>query len=143
MTSQEAPIEEAESERDALWLAIAAAMRLTSFAFILAALAFWAELIGYRGSSLTLSWHALEGPWLQTFFCALAFPIVAIGLWLLANWGVVVWVSVSALAFVLYALTPWSPDFAVLAIVLNAAMMLALAAGAILRHRRNAADEAH
>ncbi|WMS42468.1 hypothetical protein RDV64_20770 [Acuticoccus sp. MNP-M23] len=107
MTSQEAPLEAAEEEeRDALWLVQASLMRLVGVAWLAVTVLIWGRLIGYLDANLTIAWHAPEGPWLAVMVSAVLAPVVSIGLWLAASWGIVVWLAAVALGIYAFSIAP-------------------------------------
>ncbi len=103
MTSQEAPLETAEEgERDIVWFAQASLMRLIGVAWLAVTVLIWGRLIGYLDADLTIAWHAPEGPWMAVMVSAIMAPVVSVGLWLAASWGIVVWLAATGLG--IYAL---------------------------------------
>ncbi|MEM6847031.1 MAG: hypothetical protein AAF580_03035 [Pseudomonadota bacterium] len=92
-----APMEDYEDEPDPLWTVICGLSRLTAGALIVLAIVVWGRVVGALPSALTLDWAAPGGPWLITLLAAIAFPVCAVGLWLLSRWGAVVFIGSLAL----------------------------------------------
>jgi thiol:disulfide interchange protein len=109
--------------------ALAVLLRLAGVAWLAGAVVLWGRLVGYFGDTITPAWHDPEGPWLTTLTAAVVFPVVAVGLWLLGRWGVVLWVSAVAAEVVLLITAPRLLPFGVAAVVVN---ILAIAAAGAL-----------
>lgn len=136
-TSQEGPLEANDWESDRLGLALALLLRGAGVVWMAAALVVWARLIGYLEADLTPAWHAPDGPWLSTIVSAVGAPIVAVGLWLVASWGAVLWVMAVATEVALTALAPDDTVFGTAGVAVNAVLLVAAGTLALVRHRRN------
>lgn len=127
MTSQEDPMAEQTAEPDFLRTLYAALLRVVALVWILATVVIWARLLGYLDAGLPLSWYGTGEVMVPTVVSAILAPIVAVGLWLVASWGIVVWVA-SILAGLFTGLTaPGTVPFGVFAMVTNILMMLVVA----------------
>ncbi|MEM9222823.1 MAG: hypothetical protein AAGB11_10515 [Pseudomonadota bacterium] len=115
MTSQEAPLAEQSEERDVLLTVEHGVMRLASIAWLAAAVLIWGRIVGFVPTDLALSWHQLDGPWLPMITAAIVAPTVAVGLWLTASWGAVIWATVVLLGITVTTLNianaPLGPEW--------------------------------
>lgn len=136
------PVLADDDRRDAVWLAEAAALRLTAAAWIAGAIVLWARLVGYGQTPIVPSLHDPAGPWLTTMTAAVVFPVVAVGLWLLGRWGLVVWAAAIAAGGTLFALRPDLVPFGPLGLGANIVVALAVAALTLLRLLRARRDGA-
>ncbi len=114
--------------RDPLRLAIAVVTRVASVLWLAGAVVIWMRLLGYGGETIVASWHEPAGPWIPTAATAVVMPVISVGLWLSASWGVVLWSSAVLAAIVCTVVAPAAVPFGTLALVANIAG-LALACG--------------
>ena len=144
MTSQEAPLASADAPADRLWLAIVVVTRLVALGWLAGSVLLWGRLIGYGdgGGDLALMWHTPEPRIFAALVAAIAYPIVSVGLWLLAAWGGVLWVATVAAATGARLLADLSVTFGETGFAANLAAMALLAALIGLRFRRDRAEEA-
>ncbi len=113
---------------DPLGIALATVVRITSAVWLAGAVIVWMRLVGYETDVIVASWHNPGGPWISTAVAAVVMPVISVGLWLAAPWGIVLWASALLAAVVAAILSPDSVPFGILALVGNIAA-LALAVG--------------
>lgn len=124
----DAPLVPEEEEPDPLGIALGVLLRLSSLAWLAAAIWVWGRLVGYADDTIVPDWHAPGGPWLTTLTAAVVYPVVAVGLWLRGRWGVVLWAAAVASEVALLLVAPALLPFGILALAGNLAA-LAVAAG--------------
>lgn len=135
-TSQDAPLEATSEEADVLGRVLAIIVRLVATLWLFGVVTVWARLIGLSDSALVFDWHAPSGPWMGTAIAAVVMPVVAVGLWLLSSWGVVLWaIAIAAYAGVLFFL-PQTGPVGVEALAGNLVLMAAASVIAVVRWRR-------
>ncbi|WP_309086094.1 DUF6163 family protein [Chelativorans sp.] len=87
--------------------------------------AYWVRLLGFfdgpawRFDLMPLYWQATAVP------LAVLFPFAAVGLWMLASWGPVVWFLCAAMEVVMYGFFPERYGWFVLILVLHASVAVA------------------
>ncbi|MEM8855531.1 MAG: hypothetical protein AAGD34_17640 [Pseudomonadota bacterium] len=100
MTSQEDPLaSKRNTDPDPLGFAIDVILRVAAVVWLAGAVLLWGRLVGYIETDLSPAWHDPTGPWVSTGAAAVAWPAVAVGLWLTARWGVVLWGAALAIEF--------------------------------------------
>lgn len=138
MTSQEAPLTEVEDEWDVLRFSRTAVMRVFAVTWLALTVFVWGRLVGAFPAGLTLAWHAPEGPMISLVLGAIIAPVVAIGLWLAASWGIVLWAAaLLTWSAALFAVPPNIP-FAMTLFTLNViafSAVCALSAARAIRDR--------
>ncbi|UOM33785.1 hypothetical protein [Acuticoccus sp. I52.16.1] len=113
---------------DPVRLAIDVVVKIASVVWLAGAVIVWIRLLGYSEDALVASWHEPGGPWISTAIAAVTMPVISVGLWLSASWGVVLWSSAVLAAIISTIVNPQAVPFGMLALVANVAG-LALACG--------------
>ncbi|MEM6761365.1 MAG: DUF6163 family protein, partial [Pseudomonadota bacterium] len=128
--------------RDILRIAQAVVMRLMALAWLVGTVVVWGRLVGYLEGSLTLAWHAAEGPWLVALAAAILGPVVTVGLWLGSSWGLVIWASALLGGLAVLVLAPAALPFGTLSLAANtAAFLIAGGLGALRAWRDRDVDD--
>ncbi|WP_338022074.1 DUF6163 family protein [Allorhizobium sonneratiae] len=84
-------------------------LRIVATACLVMGLQFWSLLIGYSGNGLG-RFDLLSVPWrLAASSLSVIFPVAAVGLWMAASWGAVVWLIAALIQCTMYGI--WSRIF--------------------------------
>lgn len=77
-------------------------MRIIAVYSLVFGILYWVRLVGFYPGSLW-RFDLMPVPWqVASVTLATLFPFAAIGLWMLASWGVVVWVACACIEAVMY-----------------------------------------
>ncbi|XWN33210.1 MAG: DUF6163 family protein [Devosia sp.] len=129
MTSQEDPLaSKRNTDPDPLGFAIKVILRLAAVAWLAGAVLLWGRLVGYIETDLSPAWHDPTGPWVTTGAAAVAWPAVAVGLWLTSRWGVVLWGAALALEAAMILTDASLAPFGLAAFFVNVAVFAVVAA---------------
>ncbi len=100
----------------------------------------WATIIGVVSANPT-AFADLSGPWqFATINLAVAYIVAAVGLWMLASWGVVIWIYATASAIAMHTVFAGTFGLDVVAIIQQ---LVVIAAYVGLRLTSRAAPSTH
>lgn len=122
---------------DPIRLAMKVVVRLASVIWLAGAVVVWMRLIGYESDLISPSWHSPDGPWISTSVAAAVMPVISVGLWLAASWGIALWFCALLAATVAFAVSPGSVPFGAPALTLNIITLAAVVGLGALRSWRN------
>lgn len=128
---------EVEDERDLLRMARTSIMRVFAVAWIAIAFAVWGRVVGALPAGISLTWHGAEGPIGTLVVGAILAPVVAVGLWLAASWGIVLWAAALSLLLVALLVTAPGLPFALVVLVVNGLALSAVCALSVARFLRD------
>ena len=115
-------------------------LRGLSLLLILLGLHRWAQIIGVIPLADGAAFAELSGAWQAAIInLSVAFPVAAVGLWILTRWGVVLWVYAAGAQIAMHTVFAGAFGFRLIPIVTNV-VLIAAYAGLVSMARRAAAD---